>query len=101
MSRLRIGDIEIDGRSVTIRKPRPGPHTPAPRKRALDQEALRFLRRVPLTARTLISTGVILICGGVVLTASVLFSVSAVGWLIGGGLLLSIGAGAAVSGLAM
>jgi hypothetical protein len=101
MSRLRVGDIEIDGSSVRIGGAVPGA-PPAAQKgvaQASNAGLLLWLRRVPVRSRVLVGSGAVAASAGT--AVNVLFSVwtDPAAALLHGGFLAPLGAGVAALGL--
>jgi hypothetical protein len=93
MTKLRVGDIEIDGRNVLIRDQSATVPSVLSGKRAIDHGAVRFLRRFPLRPSTLWkvgATGVML--GGALVFVGMTGTIQPLLLLVGGGL-LSVGVG--------
>jgi len=99
MAKLKVGDIEIDGRNVTI-----GPHAPAPVRsnandpRASAAGAVSLLDRIPVSAGALLALGGVLVLVGSVVNVALAAWSDPVGALVHGGILAPLGAGMIGSG---
>jgi hypothetical protein len=100
MARIRVGDVEIDGRAVTIRDATCPGSQPPPTGRSLDAGMLRFLRRLPLQPSVLVRAGAVLLLVGAS-ALGLVFGYSAYpGWLALAGFSLSTGVGLLGAGVA-
>jgi hypothetical protein len=100
MARIRVGDVEIDGRDVAIRgTSRPGIQ-PSVTGSSLDAGMLRFLRRLPFQPNALGRVGAVLVLAGATAVGLVFGYSAHPGWLVLAGISLSAGFGLLGAGVA-
>jgi hypothetical protein len=100
MAKLRVGEVEIDGRNVTIHSTKPDSGRLGARRHTPDPGMVRVLRGLPVPVRTLAWLGAFGIAAGIGLVAASLTWEAMAGWLLPAGALMSVGAGSAAVALA-
>lgn len=103
MSRLRVGNVTIDGRNVTIDDPSPV-HAAGSQASGLRQSgnaaAFRLLHRVPVPPSVLVGAGGVLTAAGTIANILLRAMDDPFGALVQGGFLAPVGAGLLAAGIA-